>query len=306
MALTFIPFDNETMTLSELIHKLDQSPVLEALSRSEYADSAFEQIGAWLAATARERKSIIERICVDLNGIEHFQDGNLQQSPAYELYRGKNYDLRLLLWAPDYSIDAEKSALSYGRAHDHAFDLMTVGFYGEGYRTRLYDFDMDKANLQPDAEVDLRHAQELTLEEGRIIYYFAHKDVHTQYEPHNLSASLNIVIPKAGKQRVRQTVFELDPTEPFRPGTASKAQAHYNNVARFARQRSIFALLASTGDARSLDIVLRIAKTHSSEEVRALAWSGLLRNEVMQEHYGSAMNDPSSYVQSTVSRSVNS
>ncbi|PVF10538.1 hypothetical protein DBO95_30145, partial [Yersinia pestis] len=76
---------------------------------------------------------------------------------------------------------------SYKVAHDHAFDLMTVGFFGPGYRTSLYEFDYNEPIQRTDGLTQLSYKGEMYLRENEVIYYFANKDVHIQHEPESLS-----------------------------------------------------------------------------------------------------------------------
>lgn len=61
-----------------------------------------------------------------------------------------------MLWIPTRT-SGQRYSFSYKVAHDHAFDLMTVGFFGPGYRTSLYEFDYNEPIQRTDGLTQLSY-----------------------------------------------------------------------------------------------------------------------------------------------------
>ena len=77
--------------------------------------------------------------------------------------------------------------------HDHNFSFLTVGYLGPGYWSDYYEYDYGEVVGFPGEEVDLRFVEKARLEQGKVMLYRAHKDVHLQLPADEMSVSLNIV-----------------------------------------------------------------------------------------------------------------
>ena len=274
MAIKISTLEQPPVTVDELVSFLDNSPYIERFRHSVYDSKDMQVAASWLRALASAKTCLVARIMAELDDPQTFQVSNPGQAQSFLLHPGEYYTLRLMLWAP--SEKKVLAPLSYGFVHDHDFDLMSAGVYGPGYRTSLYQFDYDEPAHQHQGLARLNYQGEAGLKEGETIYYFASKDVHRQYSPVSLSVSvsLNLLIrkPDAG---IRQTVFDL--SGPPENGIVL-GRARYNSQDKLNSQKSILAVLARLENARSRDIILQIARSHDSEEVRALAWASLLNS----------------------------
>lgn len=81
----------------------------------------------------------------------------------------------------------------YGMPHDHNFDFLTVGYFGPGYRSDYYTYDYDRVAGYCGESARLRFVGRSALEEGRLLHYRAHLDVHAQIPPEETSVSLNVM-----------------------------------------------------------------------------------------------------------------
>jgi hypothetical protein len=81
----------------------------------------------------------------------------------------------------------------YGVPHDHNFSFLTVGYFGPGYWSEYYEYDYDTVVGIPGEEVDLRFIEKSRLEQGKVMLYRAHRDVHLQLPADEMSVSINIV-----------------------------------------------------------------------------------------------------------------
>jgi len=77
-----------------------------------------------------------------------------------------------------------------GIAQNHTFSLLTVGYFGPGYTTDLYDCPVD---AQLGDSVTLSKPHRTQLNERTIPYYPAFRVAHIQHAPGSYSVSLNLV-----------------------------------------------------------------------------------------------------------------
>lgn len=86
-----------------------------------------------------------------------------------------------------------KAAFYFNTPHDHNFDFLTIGYMGPGYQSEYYEYDYDKVIGYEGEPVELKYIETSCLEEGKILQYRAHKDVHQQLPAKSLSVSINIM-----------------------------------------------------------------------------------------------------------------
>lgn len=73
---------------------------------------------------------------------------------------------------------------------------MTVGYYGPGYETELYQYNPKEVNGYVGETVELEHLGRTKLPNGRVMVYREKVDVHTQFPPAQLSVSLNLMVTR--------------------------------------------------------------------------------------------------------------
>jgi hypothetical protein len=92
---------------------------------------------------------------------------------------------------------------AYELPHNHDFTFLTVGHFGEGYETELYEVDPDTLTGEAGQSVKLENFSRQRLSRGRILAFNSYSDLHTQFTPPELSISINLVIletEKTGEQ----------------------------------------------------------------------------------------------------------
>jgi len=96
----------------------------------------------------------------------------------------------------------------YGVPHDHNFSFLTVGYLGPGYWSDYYEYDYRSVVGYPGEHVNLRFIEKARLEEGKVMLYRAHKDIHLQLPADAMSVSLNIL--EASHSSVFRDQYEFD------------------------------------------------------------------------------------------------
>ncbi|MGW8142510.1 hypothetical protein [Sphingomonas zeae] len=141
--------------------------------------------------------------------------GSMGLSPqSVYLVHAKDFFIRANLWLPpSRHVDLrekEKALFSYSLPHDHNFDFVTVGYYGVGYETDLYEYEADEVVGYIGEGVGLVPTGRERLTPGKVMVYKANADVHTQHEPETVSLSLNLMPLNPRTWTLPQYAFDVD------------------------------------------------------------------------------------------------
>jgi hypothetical protein len=96
-------------------------------------------------------------------------------------------------------VDQEALLYAYDLPHNHDFTFLTVGHFGEGYETDLYEVDPATITGESGQKVELKNHSRQQLAPGKVLAFSAYSDLHTQFPPSTLSISINLIIVEAGK-----------------------------------------------------------------------------------------------------------
>lgn len=176
-----------------------------------------------------------------------------------------DFFLRANIWpSPDeHTMRASGgAAFVYGVPHDHNFDFLTLGYFGPGYWSDYYEYDYEGVTGWRDEPVDLCFVERTRLEQGKIMHYRAHRDIHAQHAADALSVSINVVHAGAAQGWLDQYRFDLE---------GRKVTAILNNGASEAFVR----IAVGLGSEEAKDLALRFGKGHPSDRMRLAAWSAL-------------------------------
>jgi len=199
---------------------------------------------------------------------------------------GPDVAVRLNLW-PEACADprrqkANNQVFSYYAPHDHNFAFMTVGYYGPGYGTRLYECDPAKITGYVGERVDLTFAEETSLPEGKVMLYRAYKDIHTQMPPPSFSMSLNLMLGNRYDGIIQQHYYDIE------RGVIS------DYVESLSSKRvSVVECLRFIGNENSKDILDRLSRLHPCVRTRWAAFETLaaLEPERAEAHWCAAARD---------------
>lgn len=195
--------------------------------------------------------------------------------------------VRLNIW-PLLSTDPRRQKIecdrySYYDAHDHNFTFMTVGYYGPGYSTRLFEYDPDNIIGYVGERVDIRFLEETTLPKGKVMLYRPSRDIHTQIPPIEFSLSLNLMFnQKERTSLTHQYYFDL------------KRGCISGYVESFSTKRvSCIEMLKLIGDENSIDILWDIVNKHPCDRTRLSAIETIthLKPEQFEAAWSVAAND---------------
>lgn len=205
----------------------------------------------------------------ELTDTKSFQINNGYTAQSIMMYMSPNYYVRLNLWPPSSEREDIKKwqdqLYFYNRPHDHNFDFLTVGYFGSGYGTEMWEYDYEKTSGYVGEKVDMRFLERTTLPKGKAMLYRASKDIHSQFAPADYSVSLNII---SSRQQIivkrEQYFFDLEKKEII--GTTANG-----GTGRYL----ILNLAAMFGNGKTINILEQIADKHDVPYVRLKAYDAL-------------------------------
>lgn len=187
---------------------------------------------------------------------------NRYGSQVIMLHRASDkYFIRANFWpsATDPLFKASgASPFFYDVPHDHNFSFLTVGYLGPGYWSEYYEYDFDRVVGVPGEKVDLRFVEKSRLDQGKVMLYRAHLDVHNQLPADDLSVSINIMEASPRQGFLDQYRFDVKKCE-------------IAGILTHTSTEALLALAANIGDGNARDLVETFAAGHSSDRIRFAA-----------------------------------
>jgi hypothetical protein len=246
--------------LEEIADALDANPFD---ARDEDAFAAF---APRLKELANNRDFLTDRINSELSRYCVGQQSlNRYGAQVIMLHSGPSFAIRANIW-PDAAHPLVRSngmaSFFYGLPHDHNVSFLTVGYAGSGYWSDYYEYDYDGVGGLPGDHAALRLIERSRLEQGKVQLYRAHKDVHCQIPPDDLSISLNIMESSPASVFLDQYVFD----------TTRDTVASYANP---LPHDPLFSVAAAMRDPETMALLARVSATHSSTRVRFSALRAL-------------------------------
>ncbi len=279
----------EPLGLEELVAWVEDE--LDLDDRAALASAALP-----LRRLAENRDLLVDALVARLRAWRDDDKRNAFDQESLVLHHGGRFAVRANVWRPpevDPGLEAsQKRQAPYGHFHNHNFPFLTVGYLGAGYRTLLYRCDPAQVVGYVGEPVDLTFVGETSLPRGKVMHYRAYEDIHQQFQPDELSISLNLVV--------------LSPVDPLRN------QLHFDVEAgrvlaldgRGQANRMFLRLLFEVLDsARLAEPLEALAARHPAPEMRDFAWEALARlpDVSAEEVWTRALQDPAPRVR-TIAR----
>jgi hypothetical protein len=194
--------------------------------------------------------------------LNSFQKGNTYSEQSYMLYDCEYFFVRITYWPKLISNlkvrDSQMSLFSYGMVHDHNFSLLTAGYKGDGYMTRLWEYDYESVIGYKNEEIQINFLEETKLYPGKAIYYRPSKDIHCQYPPEiEDSLAINIVLKSDDKFTKRQYEFDIN-------------QKKIKDIiyGTMAPNYSLINLASFINNSKTIDLLLQLATEHKISLIR--------------------------------------
>lgn len=192
MPRAITPPPGPPLTLAEVTASLDRHGV-------DLTDqTSIDRCAALLAGLAQNRDFLADHLIAALaSDTADPQPANRYSAQVILLHRSpRGFYLRANIWpaATDAAYRTSgAAAFSYGVAHDHNFNFLTIGYFGPGYVSDYWEVDPESVDGRHAEPLNLTFTGRSTLGEGKLLLYRAHRDIHCQLPPASLSISLNIM-----------------------------------------------------------------------------------------------------------------
>ena len=246
-----LPPDSDTISLEEYVEFIDSAPY-DFSSHADLIDSA-----KFLKKLSNNKNFLLDKMFDELKTLANFQRTNYYSPQVFMLHTAKKYFVRANVWRPLSQVEKSIKGFQYDICHDHNFDILTVGYFGPGYRSRSYMYEQRGVVGLLGEKVALIPGGIFTLSEGRIALYRAKQDVHIQLPPDDISVSLNL-IPK--NDRIRELQFQFDENS--------------SRICRYLQASGselVVRLAGILGDEKFLEPLADISQKNPSQQIRALA-----------------------------------
>lgn len=231
----FDPSDEESLA--------EAAPLLKGLAnnRNFLADIAVAELKDRCSRQSLENRYSSQVIMLHRASEKYFIRANFWPSPRDTLFKTSG-----------------TSPFFYHVPHDHNFSFLTVGYLGPGYWSEYYEYDYESVIGLPGEKVDLRFVEKARLEQGKVMLYRAHVDVHNQLPADDLSVSINIMEASPRLPFLAQYEFDVRNCEIARILNRSSTEA-------------LLALAANHGGENARDLVESFASTHACDHIRFAA-----------------------------------
>jgi hypothetical protein len=155
------------------------------------------------------------------------------------------------------------SAFAIGLPHDHNFNFLTLGYFGPGYWSDYYLYDYEEVlGWTGEPVPSLRFVERSRLEQGKLMLYRAHLDVHTQLPADSLSVSLNVMHTTGAQGWLDQYRFDLD-------------QQKIGAIVSGGPSEAFMRIAVGLGGDEAKDLAERFAHHHPSDRMRLACWDAL-------------------------------
>ena len=248
--------DNLAQDACSLEDAVEALAVLDFDPRDE---ASVQAAGLWLARLGRNRTFLADRLLDRLAGrtAGEIASGYGPQALLLSGRRG-NMFLRANIWPAEHDLCFRTSGARtfvYGVPHDHNFSFLTCGYLGPGYGSDYYEYDYEDVLGYPGEAVGLRFVERSALNEGKLMLYRAHRDVHSQLPAASLSVSLNVMHVDPAQGWFDQYGFDLEHREVTRTLSSNATEVFLRTA-------------VASGSEEALDFAAWVGRSHPSDRLR--------------------------------------
>ncbi len=214
-----------------------------------------------------------------------FQSENSYNEQSFLLHNTDDYYIRATYWPmlSENSIikDSQNQVFSYNYAHDHNFALLTTGYKGEGYWTKIWQYDYDKTIGYVGEDVELNFSIHTNLCEKKAIFYEPSKDIHIQLPPNTEdSLAINVILKSYNQFNMKQYEFDI-------PNQKISGLIKGSTESKFG----IIDLASKFGDDETKNFLMELSKKHRIPHVRQESIVTLHKLDNVQNHLEMGLQD---------------
>jgi len=242
---------------------IDLGDLVERLETGDFDPADEDNFAAWgpeLKKLANNRNFLADLMIAELKEKCRGQVRDNQFSAQVILLHGATgrFAIRANFWPALKDSVIRHSGTDpffYGVPHDHNFSFLTVGYFGPGYWSDYYEYDYGQVVGYPGEPVDLKFVERSRLDQGKVMLYRAHRDVHLQLPADEMSVSINIL------ETSHSTVFR----DQYRFDVEAKT---VDGILTRTSLEPMLALAAHYGGGDGMDLIADFAARHPSDRIR--------------------------------------
>jgi hypothetical protein len=289
MTWTIAVDTKDVIDLPECIQLLSE---IKAMSRQERLEDAARYL-RMLSNNKAFLVDFVNREICEAAELDDFQAPSHFSQQIIDLGGAHGFRLRANMWPPclgENPTEWEKTLFAYMMPHDHNADFLTVGYWGPGYETDIYEYDPAQTLGYDGERVDIQFLERTRLTDGKVMFYRANRDIHTQIPAREFSISINLLSadPEAVKS-TKQYWFDVE------RGVidASVERLDYSPYVFLCK------LAAMVGNGETINAMEKMAAGHFDSRIRAEAFTSLATLDAgnAAQHWRRAIDDKDSYVQ---------
>ncbi|HWH21974.1 MAG TPA: transposase [Allosphingosinicella sp.] len=245
---------NERIELGDLVE------LLETDGFDPRDEENFASFGPALKKLANNRTFLADLVIQELKDrcANQLEDNQYSSQVIMLPVRSSKFAMRANFWPgrnDSVVINSGINPFFYGVPHDHNFSFLTVGYLGPGYWSEYYEFDYEQVVGFTGEKVDLRFVEKSRLEQGKVMLYRTHKDVHNQLPADEMSISLNIL----------ETDYSIGLRDQYRFDLEAKT---VDGILTTTPLDPLLAISAHFGGGNGRDLLDSFAERHPSDRIR--------------------------------------
>ena len=229
----------------------------------------------WLRALANDRNLVANIFNENINKYLSGDTSDMYSPQSFMIAMKDNgkkrFYVRGNIWTPVAAASElralEERVFSYNIAHDHDFRFMTVGYWGDGYETHIYEAEQAIVKGYIGESVPMRLLEKTRLPFGKVMLYRPYKDIHIQLPPPEMSISLNLMIqdlqPCSREQYFYDVERQVIAGYPYHAGSFSRC--------------TLVQMASYVGNESTIDLLVDIYKREQHPRMRLTALDGLLQ-----------------------------
>jgi hypothetical protein len=248
---------------------------------------------------ANNQEFLIAFVHKELNEFLNFQSKNTHSAQTLVLYGNQKFYFRVNIWPPlskrQDIAEWQKSIFVYEEPHDHNFSFLTVGYFGGGYDTEIWEYDYNKISGIVGEEVDMKFLEKTSLSKGKAMIYRKSTDIHSQFAPNDYTVSLNVMPFETSLVQNEQFYFDLN-KKTITGITPSGATGRY----------FITELASTLGGDKIYNKLEEISKNHTNPFLRLRCYDAMaaIHKEDKTLIWKTALKDESIFVTAIASKRV--
>jgi hypothetical protein len=207
MALIWDIESDETLDVKDFIEHVQETAVPGDLDSLAACVPKFR-------ALANNRTFVLDAFHGELKAFWEGDRRNADQPQSVQIANTPDFYIRANIWLPipagARTEKFQKRLYSYEMPHDHNFSFLTVGYFGPGYQTDIYEYEWKDCVGFMGEKANCRHLGRVQLHPGRVMLYREGKDIHIQYAPEEVSVSVNLMGRNNDVRWDQQYIFDVE------------------------------------------------------------------------------------------------